>query len=769
MEMIIMMMCSECHEKIAVVFVNKIENKTNEVKGYCIDCAEKHGIDVEKEIKNKTGMSTEEFNNMNKQMENMFEDMDMDSFKEQMETMMPGMMNLDGEGDDSSPIMNAFNSLFKGNETSESSNKNKKTGKSKGKKFSANTKNLDRFGTNLTEMARNNAVDRVVGRNKEIDRVIQILNRRGKNNPVLIGEPGVGKTAIAEGLAVRIVEEEVPEKIYDAQIYLLDLTAVVAGTQFRGQFEGRLKKIIDEVVEDGNIILVIDEVHNLVGTGDVQGGSMNAANILKPALAKGQIQIIGSTTLEEYRKNIEKDAALERRFQKVLVDEPSVLETVEILEGIKDYYESYHKVKIDKDVIEKAVYLSERYITDRFLPDKAIDVIDEAGSRANLKNKGLVEIKVLEDKLSRINKQREKAAAEEDYQKSAELKMESYTIVQEIDALKEELDHVEITEEDIAYVIEAWTNIPVQKINEAEAIKLLALEDRLKKRVVGQEKAIQSLAKTVRRNRSGFKRKRKPASFIFVGPTGVGKTELARTLAEELFGNEDAMIRIDMSEYMEKHTVSKLIGAPPGYIGHDQGGQLTEKVRRKPYSVILLDEIEKAHHDVFNMLLQILEDGRLTDSQGRTVFFENSIIIMTSNAGTDHKTAVGFGNQTDNSMRQSVDSALKKIFRPEFLNRVDERVIFNRLGKDELREIIKLMIEEVNEEMSDKDMTLKITDEVVEYILEEGYSLKYGARPLRRVIQKNIEDEIAEKYLKGIYEDGSEVNVDYDGEHLIFD
>jgi len=767
--MIIMMMCSECHEKIAVVFVNKIENKTNEVKGYCIDCAEKHGIDVEKEIKNKTGMSTEEFNNMNKQMENMFEDMDMDSFKEQMETMMPGMMNLDGEGDDSSPIMNAFNSLFKGNETSESSNKNKKTGKSKGKKFSANTKNLDRFGTNLTEMARNNAVDRVVGRNKEIDRVIQILNRRGKNNPVLIGEPGVGKTAIAEGLAVRIVEEEVPEKIYDAQIYLLDLTAVVAGTQFRGQFEGRLKKIIDEVVEDGNIILVIDEVHNLVGTGDVQGGSMNAANILKPALAKGQIQIIGSTTLEEYRKNIEKDAALERRFQKVLVDEPSVLETVEILEGIKDYYESYHKVKIDKDVIEKAVYLSERYITDRFLPDKAIDVIDEAGSRANLKNKGLVEIKVLEDKLSRINKQREKAAAEEDYQKSAELKMESYTIVQEIDALKEELDHVEITEEDIAYVIEAWTNIPVQKINEAEAIKLLALEDRLKKRVVGQEKAIQSLAKTVRRNRSGFKRKRKPASFIFVGPTGVGKTELARTLAEELFGNEDAMIRIDMSEYMEKHTVSKLIGAPPGYIGHDQGGQLTEKVRRKPYSVILLDEIEKAHHDVFNMLLQILEDGRLTDSQGRTVFFENSIIIMTSNAGTDHKTAVGFGNQTDNSMRQSVDSALKKIFRPEFLNRVDERVIFNRLGKDELREIIKLMIEEVNEEMSDKDMTLKITDEVVEYILEEGYSLKYGARPLRRVIQKNIEDEIAEKYLKGIYEDGSEVNVDYDGEHLIFD
>jgi len=765
-----MMMCSECHEKIAVVFVNKIEdkeNKENKVKGYCIDCAEKHGIDVETEIKNKTGMSTEEFNNMNKQMENIFEDMDMESFQEQMETMMPGMMNSDGD-DDSSPIMNAFNTLFKGENASPDKKSKKSKSKSSNKKFTGDTKNLDRFGTNLTDLAKNNKVDRVVGRNKEIDRVIQILNRRGKNNPVLIGEPGVGKTAIAEGLAVRIVEEEVPEKIFNAQIYLLDLTAVVAGTQFRGQFEGRLKKIIDEVIENGNIILVIDEVHNLVGTGDVQGGSMNAANILKPALAKGQIQIIGSTTLEEYRKNIEKDAALERRFQKVLVEEPSVLETIEILEGIKDYYESYHKVKISKEVIEKAVYLSERYITDRFLPDKAIDVIDEAGSRANLKNKGLVEIKVLEDDLTRISREREKSASEEDYQKSAELKMESYAVVQKIEALNEVLDHVEITEEDIAYVIEAWTNIPVQKINEAEAMKLLKLEDRLKRRVIGQESAIQSLAKTVRRNRSGFKRKRKPASFIFVGPTGVGKTELAKTLAEELFGNEEAMIRIDMSEYMEKHTVSKLIGAPPGYIGHDQGGQLTEKVRRKPYSVILLDEIEKAHHDVFNMLLQILEDGRLTDSQGRTVFFENSIIIMTSNAGTDHKTSVGFGNKTDNSMRQGVDSALKKIFRPEFLNRVDERVIFNHLEKKDLKEIIKLMIDEVKEEMSDKDMSLDVTDEVIDFILEEGYSIKYGARPLRRVIQKCIEDEIAEKYLRGIYKDGSNVKIDYDGDKLVF-
>jgi len=762
-----MIMCSDCHKKIAVVFVNKIEDGNNDVKGYCIECAEKRGIDVEAEIKNKTGMTTEEFQIMNKQMQDMFKDMDMDSFKEQMETMMPGMIEaeLDNEEGGNS-FMNAFNTLFKGSDNAKDENSNKE--KKEKKMFGKKTKNLDKFGTNLTEAAKNGKVDRVVGRNKEIDRVIQILNRRSKNNPVLIGEPGVGKTAIAEGLAVRIVNKEVPEKIYDAQIYLLDLTAVVAGTQFRGQFEGRLKKIIDEVVENGNVILVIDEVHSLVGTGDVQGGSMNAANILKPALAKGQIQIIGSTTLEDYRKNIEKDAALERRFQKVLVDEPTMAETVEIIEGIKDYYQDFHKVNISKEVIEKAVYFSERYITDRFLPDKAIDVIDEAGSRANLKNKGLVEIKVLEDKIKDIERQREKLSSEEDYQKSAELKMKSYSILKKIENLKTEMEHVDITFDDIAYVIEAWTNIPVNRVNEEEAERLLKLEERLKKRVIGQDAAVISLAKTVRRNRSGFKRKRKPASFIFVGPTGVGKTELARVLAEELFGSEEAMIRIDMSEYMEKHTVSKLIGAPPGYIGHDQGGQLTEKVRRKPYSVILLDEIEKAHHDVFNMLLQILEDGRLTDSQGRTVFFDNSIIIMTSNAGTDHKSTAGFGNKSDISLKQSTDSALKKIFRPEFLNRVDETIIFNRLKKDELKEIIKLMIEEVNEEMKDKNMKLVVSDLVIEFILEKGYSVKYGARPLRRVIQKFIEDEIAEKYLRSIYSENDTVYVDLKDEKLIF-
>ena len=781
--------CTNCKKNVAMMRTAKIENGKTVYMDLCLECAQKLGYPVMDEIMNQINLSPEEMDNLSKQMNKLFENMspdednplmnfmtfgehgDEDDYDEEdeeidedhdfLEEFNDEMIELEDEADQDQEHNHPFNSFnfdmnsgFMNHEPREKASKGKTADNKNSKKLKLKT--LSKYGTNLIEKAQAGEIDRIIGRNREIDRVVQILNRRSKNNPLLLGEPGVGKTAIAEGLAVRIVEKQVPEKLLETEIYLLDMTAIVAGTQFRGQFEGRMKSIITEASKHGNIILVIDEVHNIMGAGEVHGGVMNAANILKPALARGEVQILGATTIDEYRKHIEKDAALERRFQPVIVDEPSIDDSIEILKGIKDYYESYHKVQISDEVIESAVRLSERYITDRFLPDKAIDVIDEAGSRANLKNHGLVEIKALQDELQKIEAKRAEAVELEDFEKSAELQVEILKMTDKITALEGSNQSVALSVEDVAYVIEAWTKIPVKRITEEEAEKLIELENRLHKRVIGQLSAVDAISKAVRRNRSGFRKKRKPASFIFVGPTGVGKTELAKSLAEELFGTEDAIIRVDMSEFMEKHTVSKLIGAPPGYVGYEQGGQLTEKVRRKPYSVILLDEIEKAHADVFNVLLQILEDGRLTDGQGRTVFFENTVIIMTSNVGTQLKSSgIGFGSEADIRMENTIREMLKETFRPEFLNRIDDIIVFKSLSKDELKQIVDLQLAEVSGEVKEKKMILEVSDEVKSLILTEGFDEKYGARPLRRTIQRMIEDEIAELYIRKLIQEGN--------------
>ncbi|MBR3325605.1 MAG: ATP-dependent Clp protease ATP-binding subunit [Clostridia bacterium] len=779
------MICVECKKNTAVVFIDK-ENKDGKIEkiGYCYSCAKKRGLSNLSEL-NK--LSEDDLANMESQISSMIKDLSsnfsMDDINPDDYQSAVDSINVSGDDIDgvnkpmgfAIPLGSIFSNMFNGNQSSNGQNTNSRSSQKKAVKTEKNVKTkrrkfLDSFGTNLTNKARNGALDKVIGRDKEIARIVQVLNRRTKNNPCLIGEPGVGKTAIAQGLAIRIVQGNVPAKLLKKEVYLLDMTAIVAGTQFRGQFEARMKSIIDECKADGNVILVIDEIHNIIGAGDADH-TMNAANILKPSLADGSIQMIGTTTLTEYRKHIEKDSALERRFQPVMVEEPDVQDSIDILKGIKKYYEDYHKVKISNDVIDKLVKMSEKYIHDRFLPDKAIDILDEACSRINLNNKELYKLEVLKNKLSDVQELKEEAAnadSTDDYKKAAELKMQECNLIDEIRAIESKMTPQQLTVEDVARVIEHWTKIPVQKITEEETQKLLNLEENLHQRIIGQNEAVEAVSRAIRRNRAGLKSTKRPPSFIFVGPTGVGKTELAKALSCEMFGSEESIIRVDMSEYMESNSTAKLIGAPPGYVGYDDAGQLTEKVKRHPYSIVLLDEIEKAHPDVFNMLLQVLDDGRLTDAQGNTVNFENTIIIMTSNAGSNQNmNSIGFGSASELKKNKIIDT-LRSSFRPEFLNRVDEIVVFDSLNEDQLKQIVDLMLNDTQNVLYDRNIIMFITDEAKAFLLKKGTDIKYGARPLRRTIERFIEDELSDMILRGTLKNGQKIYIDIGNDKLTF-
>ena len=758
------MLCSVCKKNTAVIFINKQgQDNKPELQGLCYSCASKMGVNPIDSLAKQTNLSDKDISNMTEQLETLFSNL---SGNVEGDEALNNVINESSEIDspDGIPLGSIFSGIFNlgGSDNTNASNSTQKV-KEKSKSKNKKRKFLDTYGTNLTYKAKNNQLDLVIGRDKEIERMIQILNRRSKNNPCLIGEPGVGKTAIAQGLAIRIANGNVPAKLLNKEVYLLDMTAMIAGTQFRGQFEARMKALIDECKSAGNIILVIDEIHNIIGAGDAEH-SMNAANILKPSLSNGEIQLIGTTTLKEYRKYIEKDSALERRFQPIKVEEPTVEDSILILKGIKKYYEDYHHVIIYNDIIEKIVYMSEKYIHDRFLPDKAIDILDEACSKINLSDKKLYDLEVLNNKLKDVQEQKEEAAqadSTEDYQKAAELKSQECSLLEQIDKIKKEMKPSVLTVQDIANVVESWTNIPVNKITEAETQKLINLESNLHKRIIGQDEAVSAVARAIRRNRVGLQSTKRPPSFIFVGPTGVGKTELSKALAFEMFGNENSIIRFDMSEYMESHSTAKLIGAPPGYVGYDDAGQLTEKVKRNPYSILLFDEIEKAHSDIFNILLQVLDDGRLTDSQGNVVNFENTIIIMTSNAGSTLNTnSIGFGN-SEASKNKMLD-ALKDIFRPEFLNRIDEIVAFNPLTNEQLLQIVSLMLSDTQTVLNDKNIQLVVSEESKKYLLEKGTDLKYGARPLRRAIQHYIEDELADMLLRSELQYGQKVFVELD-------
>ena len=740
-----MTLCSVCKKNPAVVFVNKIVDGKPHMDGLCLACAKERGINPLASMMQQYGASEEDIENLNNQFNEIMDSM---SEIEMPEEMLEGMEN---DSENPSSLASMMASMFGKKDEKSSSTSQKQNEKNKSKK----RKILDTYGINLTEKAKNGEIDVLVGRENEIERVTQILNRRTKNNPCLIGEPGVGKTAIAQGLALKIASQDAPAKLLKSEIYQIDMTSMVAGTQFRGQFEARMKALIEECRLAKNIILVIDEIHNIVGAGGDADHTMNAANILKPALSNGDIQIIGTTTLKEYRKYIEKDAALERRFQTVMVEEPTIEQSIKILSGIKSYYEDYHHVKVSDELIRQIVIMSEKYIHDRFLPDKAIDILDEACSKVNLTNKVLSTLEILKEDLAKVQEEKENEEISDDpnktpdYEKLANLKSHETAILNQIAEISQGNVELELNIEDVAKVIETWTRIPASKISETEAEKLLNLEKNLHKRLIGQDAAVSAVSNAIRRNRAGLKSKKRPPSFIFVGPTGVGKTELAKALAYELFGTEEAIIRVDMSEYMESHSVSKLIGSPPGYVGYDDAGQLTEKVRRNPYSLILFDEIEKAHSDVFNLLLQVLDDGRLTDSQGRVINFDNTIIIMTSNAGSNlNSNGIGFNREESGLVDARVEAALKQTFRPEFLNRVDETIIFHELNKNELLQIVDLMLSEITDELAEKNIFITFDKKVKEYILEKGYEPKYGARPLRRAIQKYIENELAECLLK---------------------
>ena len=762
-----MVMCARCHKRIAVVFITKMENGQRTSEGLCMRCAKEVGLPVNNMldgIAGQMGISPDQIASMEDSINDMMaapseSDGNEDGGAPAID--MPSLFGEEGQGQGLGQSLAAlFGEMKQNGENTPAprdprNGKRGTQGKQAGGREGKQLKYLTTYCRNLTEAARKGKLDRIVGRERELSRVIQILCRRQKNNPCLISEPGVGKTAIAEALAIRVAKGDVPYKLKNKEIYLVDLTALVAGTQFRGQFESRILGLLSEVQSEGNVILVIDEVHNIVGTGEAEG-SVNAANILKPALSRGEVQIIGATTLTEYRKYIEKDTALERRFQPVTVEEPSIAESVEMLKGIKHYYESFHNILIPDGVLVKAVTMSERYITDRYLPDKAIDLLDEAASHLSLSSGALNETYEIRDRLLDIKTRREaletqetpdgdEKAMQRKYEELASIKAEELKLSARLSELEPDCSAITLTAHELAEVIEVWTGIPATTITENEFEQVDKLEARLKEHIVGQDKAVSAVARAVKRNRAGVSAKRKPVSFIFAGPTGVGKTELVKTLANDLFHSPETLIRLDMSEFMEKESVSRIIGSPPGYVGYDDAGQLTEKIRRKPYSVVLFDEIEKAHPDVLNILLQILDDGRLTDAHGKTVNFENTVIVMTTNAGSDRQTgAIGFGASEEDRAEDATMKALSAFLRPEFINRVDEVVTFRSLDKEDFTHIVRIMLGELTDALTEKSLTFRYTDAAAALIAEKSYSAKYGARNMRRYIQRHVEDAIAE-------------------------